>query len=80
MSSIKKLFAAVPERVARVLSGTPFVLSAELQGARIGYLSQFLNWLTPFSVLAPDAQRALGLLALRDKSLDQDEPMESEEA
>jgi hypothetical protein len=80
MNSMQDLFEAVPERVARVLSGTPFVLSAELQAARIGYLSQYLNWLTPFSELAPEAQRALGLLALRDKPLDLDESMESEEA
>jgi hypothetical protein len=80
MNSMQDVFAAIPERVVRGLSGTRFAVSGELRGERIGYLSQFLHWLTPFSELNPDAQRALGLLAPRDKPLDLDEPLESEEA
>jgi hypothetical protein len=80
MNSTQDIFAAIPERVARASSGTRFAISAELRGERIAYLSQFLHWLTPFSELTPDAQRALGLLAPRDKPLDLDESMESEEA
>jgi len=78
MNPMQNIFDAVPERVARVPSA-PVVLSAELQAARIGYLSQYLSWLTPFSELARCAA-GLGLLALRDKPLDLDESMESEEA
>jgi hypothetical protein len=80
MNSMQEVFAAIPEREVRVLSGTRFQVSGDLRGERIGYLSQFLHWLTPFSELNPDAQRALGLLAPRDKPLDLDEPLESEEA
>ena len=82
-SPMQALFAAVPERVARASSGTRFAPTTEFSphGARIAYLAQLLNWLTPFSELTPEGQRTLGILAARDKPLDRDEDehLESEE-
>jgi hypothetical protein len=80
MNSMQRILSAIPERVVRSSSGSRFAVSPELRGERIAYLAQFLHWLTPFSELTPDAQRVLGLLAPRDKPLDLDESMESEEA
>ena len=83
-SPLQSLFAAVPERVARAASGSRFAASSDFSphGARIAYLAQLLNWLTPFSELTPEGQRTLGILAVRDKPLDRDEDehLESEEA
>ena len=83
-SPMQSLFEAVPERVVRSSSGTRFNPAAEgsPHGARIAYLSQLLNWLTPFSELTPEGQRTLGILTVRDKPLDRDEDehFESEEA
>lgn len=83
-SPMQTVFDAVPERVIRATSGTRFAPTSDLspQGARIAYLAQLLNWLTPFSELGPEGQRTLGILAVRDKPLDRDEDehMESEEA
>ena len=49
------------------------------QESRLAILAQYLSWLTPFSQLDADGQRALGLLATRDKPLDRDEDEADEE-
>lgn len=75
MSRVATLLAAIPERTTRTLTGTPIRLprDANAQESRLAFLAQHLSWLTPFSELGPDGQRALGLLATRDKPLDRDE-------
>ena len=75
MNSISKLLAAIPERVVRTPTGTPMRLGGENapQQERVVHLSKLLNWLTPFNVLDAETQRALGLLAVRDKPLDRDD-------
>ena len=74
-SRVSTLLAAIPERTVRTPSGTPIRLPQDANGgeSRLAFLSQQLSWLTPFSQLGPDGQRALGLLATRDKPLDRDE-------
>ena len=75
MSRVSALLAAIPERAIRAPSGTPLPLARDpaARESRLAYLSQHLTWLTPFSELGPDGQRALGLLAARDKPMDRDE-------
>jgi hypothetical protein len=75
MNRVSALLAAIPERVVRVPTGTPLRLPREANGgeSRLAFLAAQLSWLTPFSQLGPDGQRALGLLATRDKPLDRDE-------
>lgn len=75
MNRVSSLLAAIPERTVRKPTGTPIRLPQDGNGgeSRLAFLSQQLSWLTPFSQLGPDGQRALGLLATRDKPLDRDE-------
>lgn len=75
MNRVSALLAAIPERTVRSPSGTPIRLPRDANGqeSRLAFLSQQLSWLTPFNQLSPDGQRALGLLATRDKPLDRDE-------
>ncbi len=75
MSRLAAILAAIPERTKRTLSGTPIRLARDANGqeSRLSFLSQHLSWLTPFAELGPDGQRALGLLAARDKAMDRDE-------
>lgn len=75
MSRVAALLAGIPERATRSPSGTPLALPRDpaARESRIAFLAQQLSWLTPFSALGPDGQRALGLLATRDKALDRDD-------
>ena len=79
MSRVSAILAVIPERAQRAPSGTPIRLPREAAGqepgqeSRLAFLSRQLSWLTPFSELGPEGQRALGLLATRDKPLDRDE-------
>lgn len=78
MSRVSAILAAIPERAQRAPSGTPIRLPREAAGhegqeSRLAFLSRQLSWLTPFSELGAEGQRALGLLATRDKPLDRDE-------
>jgi hypothetical protein len=75
MSRLAAILAAIPERTTRMPSGTPIRLPRDANGqeSRLAFLSQHLSWLTPFSELGPEGQRALGLLAARDKAMDRDE-------
>ena len=70
MTRVATLLAAIPERAARTPSGTPLRLPRDPldQQAPLAYLARHLNWLTPFSELGPEGQRALGQLAVREKS------------
>ncbi len=79
MSRVATILAAIPERAPRAPSGTPIRLPRDAAAheagphSRLAFLAQHLSWLTPFSELGPDGQRALGLLATRDKPLDRDD-------
>ncbi len=85
MSRVSAILAAIPERVRRAPSGTPIRLPRDAapheggQESRLAFLSRQLNWLTPFNELGPEGQRALGLLATRDKPMDRDEDEADEE-
>lgn len=68
---VSKLLSLVPERVARVPSGTWF----RTEGAgsrhpeRVVHLTRFLQWLSPLAVLTRDDQQQLGLLSASGKPL-----------
>jgi hypothetical protein len=84
MSRVATLLAAIPERTIRTPTGTPMRLPRDAaardgQESRLAILAQHLSWLTPFSQLDADGQRALGLLVARDKPLDRDEDEVDEE-
>jgi hypothetical protein len=62
---ISRIVSLIPERTARAQTGTAFT-AEETQMARhcerFAHLMQYLNWLTPLTVLTKDDQRILGLL------------------
>lgn len=56
----------IPERVARLSSGSALVLpdaAACAYPERVAHLARFLHWLSPLEPLSKDDQRALGLVA-----------------
>ena len=63
--TVSDFLSAIPERTARVQSGSLFELpGAEGEhAAKIAHVAQYLNWLTPLYVLTRDDQVALGLWA-----------------
>ena len=65
---IARVMSVIPERAAWVHSGTAFA-AHENQGAQVLYLSKFLSWMSPLTVLTKDDQRALGLLAAHQRPL-----------
>ena len=67
---IARVMSAVPERATWVHSGTAFA-AHDGQGAQVRYLAQFLQWLSPLTVLAKDDLRALGLLTAHQKLAEQ---------
>jgi hypothetical protein len=81
VNRVSALLAAIPPRSQRALRGTPLPLPRDpaARESRIAYLSQMLTWLTPFSELGPEGQRALGLLVARDKPMDRDEDEHDDE-
>src|SRR3954469_7052657 len=63
--SISKIVSAVPDRTARLHSGTRFALSGAVSAhsTQVAHLSQLLHWLTPLTMLNEEDQRALGSLS-----------------
>lgn len=74
---IARVMSAVPERATWVHSGTAFA-AHDGQGAQVRYLAQFLQWLSPLTVLAKDDLRALGLLTAHQKAAAEDAELEDE--
>jgi hypothetical protein len=82
-SAVPAFVSSIPERVARVQSGTLFMLAASGcadDGVRFTHLAQFLQWLTPLIPITKDDQRVLGLLSpnARPVRLAQDDELEGE--
>ncbi len=82
MTRVSTLLAAIPERTVRSPSGTPLRLprDAAAQQAPLAYLARHLSWLTPFSALDDEGQRALGLLAVRERPEREDDDADGEAA
>jgi hypothetical protein len=82
---VSSLLARIPERVARVASGSAFLTHAAGCGEpeRFAHLCKFLQWLTPLEYLSKDDQRLLGLLsgnarpaeAIDDAEFEMEEPV-----
>lgn len=64
-AQVSRVLAVVPERVARVASGTRFVPNAAhcAHPERMALVSRYLSWLSPLNALTKDEQRELGLIA-----------------
>lgn len=65
-AAVSRVLSLIPERNARVLSGTPFTddEAARAQHVdRVRYVAKFLGWLSPLNPITRDDQRFLGLLA-----------------
>lgn len=62
--TVRSLMALIPERVARVQSGSAFTAGESpcRHPERLAHLARFLHWLSPLEVLAKPDQQALGLL------------------
>lgn len=65
-SIVSSIVSLIPERVARVPSGTAF--TAVQAGAcrypeRVAHLARFLHWLGPLNPVTKDDQHLLGLIA-----------------
>ena len=78
---LTKIVSLVPERMARVPSGTLFAWqdSPESAGSQVAALGRLLHWLTPLSILNEEEQRALGLLSLHGKSGRRDDEDEADD-
>jgi hypothetical protein len=80
-ATISRLMDIIPERVARVQSGTVF--APENAGScrhpeRLALVMQHLHWLTPLTYLTKDEQQALGLLTANGRLMhsgDQEEEL-----
>lgn len=61
--SLSKIVSVVPDRTARLQSGTPFGLpdAAGASATQIAFLAGFLSWLTPLNTITEDEQRMLGV-------------------
>jgi hypothetical protein len=62
---VSRTLASVPERVARVQSGSLFNPTAPGMCAhpdRVAHLARFLEWLGPLREVTSDDQRAFGLV------------------
>ena len=64
---VSKIVSLVPERMARLQSGTRFMLPKD-EGTQVACLAPLLHWLTPLKVIGEEEQRALGLYALHGKA------------
>jgi len=69
---IARVMSVIPERAAWVHSGTAFA-AHENQGAQVLYLSKFLSWMSPLTVLTKDDLRALGLLATQHRPVEEED-------
>jgi hypothetical protein len=61
--SLSRIVSVVPDRTARLQSGTFFGLpdAGSASAAQIGFLAGFLSWLTPLNTISEDEQRMLGV-------------------
>lgn len=83
---VSRMLSVIPDRVARVQSGSLFDPNA--QGAcahpeRITHLAQFLNWLGPLREVTKDDLRILGLMTQYgkpaiDNALDEEGELDAE--
>ena len=83
---VSRTLSLIPDRVARVQSGSLFDPAA--QGAcahpeRVTHLAQFLNWLGPLREVTKDDLRILGLMTpygkpAIDNALDEEGELEAE--
>ena len=78
---VSRIVSLVPERMARLKSGTPFVpaRTPSGQGAQVACLAPLLHWLTPLSFMNEEEQRALGVLAVHGRVARRDEDDESDD-
>lgn len=63
-STVRAVMALIPERVARVQSGSTFAAPdpSARHAERIARLGRFLHWMSPLEELPREEQQALGLL------------------
>jgi hypothetical protein len=61
--SLSKIISVVPDRTARLQSGTPFGLpdASSASATQIAFLAGFLSWLTPLNTISEEEQRMLGV-------------------
>lgn len=78
---ISRLLALIPERSARLASGTRFEPSAAAcaHPERIAAVSQLLSWMTPLGALTRDEQLRLGIAATGPRPADAAEEAEDAE-
>ena len=74
---VSKIVSLVPERMARLQSGTRFKPS-ENEGAQVASLAPLLHWLTPLNAIGEEEQRALGLHVLHGKAARRDDEDDDE--
>jgi hypothetical protein len=88
-SFVSSIVSAIPERVARLQSGSVFMLPdagagdhGGNHGAQVAHLARFLQWLSPLESISKEDQELLGLLAAHGKpalhGVDEDEGEEPE--
>ena len=85
-ASVRAVMDLIPERVARLQSGSAFAPAdaGARHAERIARLARFLHWLSPLETLPRDEQQALGLLNAAGRpvhaaDLEDDAEMELEE-
>ena len=85
-SSVSAVMALIPERVARLQTGSAFAGAdpGARHAERIVRLARFLHWMSPLEALPRDEQQALGLLNAAGRPVHaadlEDDPEELEEA
>jgi len=62
---VSRVMSIVPERVARMPSGAPFLLEASScrHAERLTHMAKLLSWMTPLVFLSREDQQLLGLRA-----------------
>jgi hypothetical protein len=78
-STIARVVSLIPERIARVQSGsvfTPEQACASRYPERLALIMQKLDWLTPLTFLTKDEQRDLGLLSANGRLMHSSEQEE----
>jgi hypothetical protein len=75
---VSRIVSLVPERMARLRSGTLF-MPRQNQGAQVACLAPLLHWLTPLNVTGEEEQRMLGVLALHGKAAKRDDEDEADD-
>jgi hypothetical protein len=74
-SMVKKIVSIVPQRSARLQSGTPFAPARmpASNDTRMAHLANLLHWLTPLNAMSKDDQRELGILGAQGRLARQDD-------